>query len=199
MEYLEYNNYQQDGRAKTEYISESSINSSTSGQLLELYSSRSSANGSTSSQLLELYSKVFSELQDTVNTWAEELFEEVKLISGSHQASNEDKQQAEKELRRRLDNYSGSWYSVQKFLSLYKEKMKSNFLPAIAIDGDGEVVFEWYGRLGARAILTFGGNGAVYFVALFHGEVFKYQLFLTNSIPKEIGAQLEKIFKDRLL
>ncbi len=70
------------------------------------------------------------------------------------------------------------------------------FKPEIEFDYDGELSFEWYGRKGARANLTFGKNGELYFVSLFHGESQKAKHFLNENSIQKINDELLRIYKD---
>ncbi len=141
---------------------------------------------------------LISEFQEAYQEWNEELQQEEESISTSNEIREENKLKAKIEAERRRANIIDSRRSMEGFLELYTEMIRNDFLPAVAIDDDGEISMEWYGRCGARAIVLFQANGGLYFIALFHGESVKYQLEFCNSIPKEIQTNLEKIYLDKI-
>lgn len=84
-----------------------------------------------------------------------------------------------------------------RFLSMLLPHLPLDFIPAVAIDNEGEIDFEWYGRHGARASVTIGANGVLYFVSLFHGDKIKSRLIWLDKIPPIILTELDKIYKDK--
>jgi hypothetical protein len=83
------------------------------------------------------------------------------------------------------------------FITALAPHLRPDFLPSAAVDNEGEISFEWYGRRGARASLIIGANGVLYFVSLFHGMSLKSRLLWSNDIPPIILTELDKIYKDK--
>jgi hypothetical protein len=90
-----------------------------------------------------------------------------------------------------------SFEQTRHFLIKLLPYLRVDFLPAIAIDTEGELDLEWYGRRGARASVTVGANGVLYFVSLFHGASLKSRLLWSNIIPPIILTELDKIYRDK--
>lgn len=74
----------------------------------------------------------------------------------------------------------------------------SDFPADFEFDEDGELILEWYGRIGARVNLTFGKNAELYFVFLFHGESTKSKLFINRDSANLIKNALVKLFNDKV-
>jgi hypothetical protein len=96
-----------------------------------------------------------------------------------------------------LSNYYFSFDNTEKFLDNFDQSLLLKFKPVVELDDDGEIDFEWYGRKGARANLTFGKNGELYFVYLFHGERNSSKLFLNKLSVNRIKNELDRIYKDK--
>lgn len=100
-----------------------------------------------------------------------------------------------------LDNIllttSQSLNQAKYFLTKMLPHLRLDFMPAVAIDNEGEIDFEWYGRHGARASVTIGANGVLYFVSLFHGNRIKSRLTWLDKIPPIILTELDRIYKDK--
>jgi hypothetical protein len=96
-------------------------------------------------------------------------------------------------------NFLNSINNMSKFIKQFDNKFISTIKPEIEIDNDGELIFEWYGRKGVRANLTFGRNGELFFVSLFHGESMKSKLFINKSSIEKIKTELVKIANDNIL
>lgn len=98
-------------------------------------------------------------------------------------------------------NFTESYKHLRKFISsvgiesFYKiNKMEAN----ISIDEDGEIMLEWYGRKGARINLTFGRNGDLYFVSIFHGSNAKSKFNADKISYDYILKALDRLYKDKL-
>lgn len=90
-----------------------------------------------------------------------------------------------------------SLMQMELFLAKLTPHLRPDFLPSVAVDNEGEIGFEWYGRQGARASVIVGANGVLYFVSLFHGSSMKSRLLWNNDIPPIILTELDKIYKDK--
>lgn len=141
---------------------------------------------------------VLSEFIDAALLWAAELHVELNEILASDTYSADDKATATAEASRRFGNLRNSQRFTNKFLAGIASQLRETFLPAVAIDNDGEIDFEWYGRQGARASVTIGANGVLYFVLLFHGESFSRRLPFSDNVPDEIIQELDRIYQDKI-
>ena len=93
---------------------------------------------------------------------------------------------------------SNIFYSSLKFNSFF-DTIKEYFLiedfhPEIELDYDGEISLEWFGRLGAGAIITFGSKDEIYFNSIFHGQSQKHKLFFDKNSIELINKTLKIIY-----
>jgi hypothetical protein len=102
-------------------------------------------------------------------------------------------------IRRVTGNIDQSINSFKSILDHIRFFLEDTFSPEIDFDEDGELVFEWYGRLGARANLTFSCNGEMYFISLFHGQREKLKLYANPQSVERINDTLAKLFYDKTL
>lgn len=124
---------------------------------------------------------VFEILKET-----NELFDEIsESISSESGLNNQELSNNFSDSKTLMINFI---YEIQSFIS--------NFYPSISIDSEGEIAFEWYGKIGARANVTFGKNGDLYFICLFHGEKTSSKLFSTRANILDIKKVLLKIKND---
>lgn len=110
----------------------------------------------------------------------------------------------ENELNFELEkNIRNIYLSSKEYFLNFLEKFNSKFIlknaPEYAIDAEGEIMLEWYGRIGARINLTFGRNGEIYFISLLHGEITKSKLFINSFTFAKIESELTMLFKDKEL
>ncbi|MFY7999462.1 MAG: hypothetical protein ACOVSW_12770 [Candidatus Kapaibacteriota bacterium] len=144
--------------------------------------------------------KVGDELDLCVDEWLDTLqkyFDNLQAM-----IRNKDLQNSEGIIKlTQLDNIllttSQSLQQAKYFLTKMLPHLRLDFMPAVAIDNEGEIDFEWYGRHGARASVTIGANGVLYFVSLFHGNRIKSRLTWLDKIPPIILTELDKIYKDK--
>lgn len=99
-------------------------------------------------------------------------------------------------LENKLSNMQGTIENFQNCLNYLDRNFFSDFPTEPEFDDDGELIFEWYGRVGARVNLTFGKNAELYFVSLFHGESTKSKLFINCDSAETIKNTLVKLYKD---
>ena len=95
------------------------------------------------------------------------------------------------------NNYLSSKQHFLHFIDNFDSEYIVNNAPEYAIDNDGEIMLEWYGRIGARINLTFGKNGELYFISLVHGETTKSQLFINSFALDKIKNELTKLFNGK--
>ena len=144
--------------------------------------------------------KVGDELDLCVDEWLDTLqkyFDNLQAM-----IRNKDLQNSEGIIKlTQLDNIllttSQSLQQAKYFLTKILPHLRLDFMPSVAIDNEGEIDFEWYGRHGARASVTIGANGILYFVSLFHGKGTKFRLTWLDKIPPIILTELDKIYKDK--
>ncbi len=97
-----------------------------------------------------------------------------------------------------VQNYHLSLNNCAKFIECINSDHVLIFKPEISIDQDGEISLEWYGRIGARANITFGRNGELFFISLYHGELLKSKFFFSEDSIKRIEEELDKLYKDKI-
>jgi hypothetical protein len=132
------------------------------------------------------------EFKDMINNQAIEFYNEKKDFFHKIAKNDNTLNVISSNISKSINNYE----NVVQFCSNLNFIIK--FKPEIEFDDDGELSFEWYGRKGARANLTFGKNGEMYFVSLFHGESQKDKLFLNENSIKNINDKLLRIYEDKV-
>jgi hypothetical protein len=141
------------------------------------------------------------ELAAAIDEWLAELESYIELLR--EQAKSTDARVVAEgrtkkaTLQNRTSTAKRSLEQTGHFLPQLLPHLRLDFMPAVSIDNEGEVDFEWYGRLGARASITIGANGVLYFVSLFHGQSLKSRLTWSSTIPSIILTELDKIYKDK--
>ena len=95
-------------------------------------------------------------------------------------------------------NMQGTIENFKNCLNYFDKNFFSDFTTEAEFDEDGELILEWYGRIGARVNLTFGKNAELYFISLFHGESTKSKLFINRDSANMIKTALDKLYKDKV-
>lgn len=104
------------------------------------------------------------------------------------------------ELEKNIFNvFLSSKQNFLNFIENFDSEFIANYTPEYAIDSEGEIMLEWYGRIGARINLTFGRNGELYFISLMHGQITKSKLFINSFTFAKIESELIMLFKDKEL
>jgi len=71
--------------------------------------------------------------------------------------------------------------------------------PEVSIDDDGEISVEWFGEIGSRCSLTFGGDGLLYFASMNKGLSLNFKQFINRKSISIIENEIEKISENKLL
>lgn len=104
------------------------------------------------------------------------------------------------ELNKNIVNvFLSSKQNFLNFIENFDSEFIEYYIPEYAIDSEGEIMLEWYGRIGARINLTFGRNGELYFISLMHGQITKSKLFFNSFTLAKIESELTMLFKDKEL
>jgi hypothetical protein len=136
---------------------------------------------------------VEQEIRPAIEEWLEERNVDVEQLQRELQSTDAGTLVAARirvaALRNVTQTAQQSLEQLEHFLTKLAPHLRADFLPAIAIDNDGEIDFEWYGRRGA--------NGILYFVSLFHGAHLRSRLLWSSNIPPIILTELDRIYKDK--
>jgi hypothetical protein len=158
------------------------------------------------SALLEMYAATINtifeeEIKPAVEAWIEEANKQVEdlreMVKSKDSQSLQTASIQKERTVKAVQNLQQVLVQIEPFLTKLTPHLRTDFMPSIVVDNEGEIDFEWYGRRGARASVTVGANGVLYFVSLFHGETHKARLLWSSSIPPIILTELDKIYKDK--
>ena len=144
--------------------------------------------------------KVGDELDLCVDEWLDTLhkyFDNLQAMIRNKELQNSEGIIKLTQLDNILLTTSQSLKQAKYFLTKMLPHLRLDFMPAVAIDNEGEIDFEWYGRHSARASVTIGANGVLYFVSLFHGNQVKSRLTWLDNVPPIILTELDKLYKDK--
>ncbi len=141
------------------------------------------------------------EIRPAVETWIEGLNAQTAALSETVKSTDttilKEALVQKKAIRQAIENIQQTLALLEPFLMKLVPYLRPDFMPSVAVDNEGEISFEWYGRRGARASVIVGANGVLYFVSLFHGETHKSRLLWNNAIPPIILTEIDKIYKDK--
>jgi hypothetical protein len=139
------------------------------------------------------FSKIIEMVNDLKQKTTEFLIEEIGIYQ---QLASYGKSREITLITEKLANLSSSLINYSKLLDFQAIDFLTILKPEVDFDDDGELVLEWYGRKGARANLTFGRNGELYFVSLFHGSSLKAKLFINQDSINQITNEINKLSED---
>ncbi len=101
--------------------------------------------------------------------------------------------------KNKLSEYLGNFTNSKKYLISFLSKVnKEKFFrlsPDVTIDNDGEITIEWFGEIGSRCSLTFGGDGLLYFASMNKGLSVNFKQFINRKYISIIENEIEKIYK----
>ncbi len=146
---------------------------------------------------------ILNDIKIAIEIWGEDLDEQVKewhkveKNTDTHSLQTAPIQIQTLQTLQAIQNLKQSSVQFKLFLTKLAPHLRPDFMPSVTVDNEGEFIFEWYGRQGARASVIVGANGALYFVSLFHGTSIKSRLLWNNDIPPLILTELDKIYKDK--
>ncbi|MBM2813803.1 MAG: hypothetical protein HW421_565 [Ignavibacteria bacterium] len=158
--------------------------------------------------------KLINELSSTFCTKDGEFFEFSDMLTLIHKKFQEffiefeeenidiqtsDKSLYEQKRAKIKETFHHSRSNLSNFIRLFDSNYITTLKPEVDVDYDGEIDFEWYGRIGARANLTFGKNGELYFVSLFHGESSSSKMYINKTSITKIQNDIERLFKDKFV
>jgi hypothetical protein len=141
------------------------------------------------------------EIQPAVEAWIEDANAQLEELRKKVQSKDSQVLQTASIQKKRAvqaaQNLQQVLAQIEPFLAKLAPHLRTDFMPSVAVDNEGEISFEWYGRSGARASVILGANGVLYFASLFHGETHKARLLWNNALPPIILTELDKIYKDK--